>query len=174
MPGRSYAAGQRRWPAALAHMSLSVQVLRSHPVRFDDLHNEVLRVFNDACSVRTQRPVSQQGFCPPADVYFEGELDEIVVRLEVPGLDRDNISLLVDRRQLIVSGERRFPVGEGRSYQQVELDYGPFERRLRFTVDIDADRTTASYEHGILEVRLALAPGDRGICQVPIRTAETD
>ncbi len=136
----------------------------------DDIHREVLRVFADACTPRTQGLIGRRGYCPPADVFFEGSTEEVVVRLELPGVERDDINLLVDRRQLAVMGERLFPVAEGRTYQQVELDYGHFERRIRLNVDIDPDKTTASYEHGILEVRLALAHTETGVCRVPIRS----
>lgn len=139
----------------------------------DDIHNEVLRVFNDACSVRAQRPATQRGYCPPADVFYEGDTGEIVIRLEVPGMVQDDIQLFVDRRQILVRGEREFPVAASRSYQQVELDYGPFERRLRLTVDIDPDKTTAVYENGILEVHLTLQQRDREVAQIPI-TSERD
>ena len=136
----------------------------------DDFENEVLRVFNDACSARTQRPVTHRGYCPPADVYFESDSGQIIVRFEVPGLDRSEINLLVDRRQVVVRGERRFPRASNRSYQQVELDYGPFERRLRLAVDIDPDNTAATYDNGILEVRLALAQREHEVSQIPIRS----
>ena len=136
----------------------------------DDLENEVLRVFNDACSARAQRPVTHRGYCPPADVYFESDSGQIIVRFEVPGLDRSEINLLVDRRQVVVRGERRFPRASNRSYQQVELDYGPFERRLRLAVDIDPDNTAATYDNGILEVRLALAQREHEVSQIPIRS----
>ena len=136
----------------------------------DDIDSEVLRVFNDVCSVRAQRPVTHRGYCPPADVFYEADSDEIVVRLELPGLERDAIDLLVDSRQIVVRGERRFPVAQGRSYQQVELDYGPFERRLRLAVDVDPDDTHATYEAGILEVRLRLARQKRGVAQIKIRS----
>ena len=56
-------------------------------------------------------------------------------------------------------GERTFPTREGRVYQQVEMDYGPFERRVRLMIDVDPDVTTATYEAGILEVRLNHSPG---------------
>ena len=140
----------------------------------DDLENEVLRVFNDACSARAQRPVTHRGYCPPADVYFESESGQIVVRFEVPGVDREEINLLVDRRQVVVRGERRFPRAATRSYQQVELDYGPFERRLRLAVDIDPDNTTASYDNGILEVHLALAQREHEVSQIRIRSERDD
>jgi HSP20 family protein len=139
-------------------------------VSIDDLENEVLRVFNDACSARTQRPVTHRGYCPPADVFYESDTGQIVARFELPGMERDEINLFVDSRQVIVRGERRFPRAANRSYQQVELDYGPFERRLRLAVDIDPDNTTATYDNGILEVRLALATRERAVSQIPIRS----
>lgn len=139
----------------------------------DQLHRELLKVFADACTPRAPRPIGKHGYCPPADVFYESASDEVVVRFELPGLERDEINLFVDRRELTVRGERRFPVAEGRSYQQVELDYGTFERRIRLGVDVDPDKTTASYGHGILEVRLALAPVTSTTCQVPI-TSERD
>jgi HSP20 family protein len=103
-------------------------------------------------------------------VYFESDSGQIIVRFEVPGLDRSEINLLVDRRQVVVRGERRFPRASNRSYQQVELDYGPFERRLRLAVDIDPDNTAATYDNGILEVRLALAQREHEVSQIPIRS----
>jgi len=134
----------------------------------DDLHREVLRVFADACTPRSQRPLGKLGYCPPADVFYEAQTDEVVVRFELPGVDRNEIDLFVDRRQLVISGERRFPVAPGRSYQQVEIDYGPFDRRIRLGVDIDPDRTSATYEQGVLEVRLALADEASTACHIPI------
>ena len=134
----------------------------------DDLHRELLRVFADACTPRAPRPIGKHGYCPPADVFYEAAGDEVVVRFELPGLERDEINLFVERRELLVRGERRFPVAESRSYQQVELDYGSFERRIRLGVDIEPDRTVATYDHGILEVRLALAPVEATTRQVPI------
>lgn len=122
----------------------------------DDLHSDVLRAFDDICAVRGRQQRGGSGFRPLADAFYEDASRQVVVRFELPGMDRDEISLLVDRRQLTVRGDRRFPVGEGRVYQQVEMDYGPFERRIRLTVDVDPEATTATYEAGVLEVRLTL------------------
>ena len=135
----------------------------------EDIHQEVLRVFADACTRRTAQ-LTSHGYCPAADVYYESATDEVVVRFELPGVERDEITLLVDSRQIVVKGERGFPVAEGRSYQQVELDYGPFERSIRLGADIDPDKAVASYDHGILEVRLALVRGPRGACKINIQT----
>ena len=133
----------------------------------DDLHSEVLRAFNDVCVPHGRQHVSRGGFCPLADAFLEEGGDEIVVRFELPGMSREDIQLYVERRSLMVRGERAFPGSERRVYQQVEMDYGPFERRIRLTVDVDPDATAATYEAGILEVRLKLVqhPGAR---QIPI------
>ena len=81
----------------------------------DDLHNEVLRAFNDSACRARPAARGASGFSPPADAFYEEEPRQIVVRFELPGVERDDISLLVDRRELVVRGERRFPAGEGAS-----------------------------------------------------------
>jgi len=139
-------------------------------VDLDRMHNEVLRAFNDSCVVATRHQYRGRGFRPPADAYFEEDSREIVVRFELPGMTLESIELLVDRRELVVRGERAFPTREGRVYQQVEMDYGPFERRVRLMVDVDPEVTTATYEAGVLEVRLTLTERDPGARKIDIQT----
>jgi len=138
-------------------------------VEFESFHDEVLRVFNDVCVPRGRQRSPAAGFCPPADVYFEEPTNEIVVRLELPGMERDDIQLYVERRQITARGRREFPSGEGRVYQQVEMDYGAFERRIRLAVDIDVNGTRATYDGGILEVRLPLLTQEGKTQQIPIK-----
>ena len=135
----------------------------------EKLHNEVLRAFNDSCVIAT-RQFSGGGFRPLADAYFEEDTREIVVRFDLPGMAMEDIELLVDRRELVVRGERAFQTREGRIYQQVEMDYGPFERRVRLMVDVDPEVTTAIYEAGILELRLILTPQEKGARKIDITT----
>ena len=71
-------------------------------------------------------------------------------------------------------GERRFPGGERRVYQQVEMDYGTFERRVRLMVDVDPESTTATYEAGVLEVRLTLVDADKHARKIEITTIEDE
>ena len=140
----------------------------------EKLHNEVLRAFNDSCVIATRQQYRGRGFRPAADAYFEEDTREIVVRFDLAGMVMSDIELLVDRRELIVRGERTFPTREGRVYQQVEMDYGPFERRVRLMVDVDPDVTTATYEAGVLEVRLTLTERDQGARKIDIRTGGGD
>ncbi len=137
---------------------------------FEKMHNEVLRAFNDSCVIATRQQYRGRGFQPAADAFFEEDTREIVVRFELAGMALDEIELYVDRRELVVRGERGFPTGEGRVYQQVEMDYGPFERRVRLMVDVDPEVTTATYESGILEVRLTLTEREAGARKIDIQT----
>ncbi len=141
---------------------------------FDKMQDEVLRAFNDSCVISTRQQYRGRGFRPAADAFFEEGTHEIVVRFQLPGLERDDIELLSDRRELVVRGERRFPGGERRVYQQVEMDYGPFERRVRLMVDVDPESTTATYEAGVLEVRLTLVDADKRARKIEITTIEDE
>lgn len=142
-------------------------------MEIDDLHSEVLRAFDDICAVRGRQQRGASGFRPLADAFYEESSRQIVVRFELAGIERDEIQLTVDRRELAVRGDRRFPAGEGRIYQQVEMDYGPFERRIRLTVDVDPDETSATYEAGVLEVRLTLVERE-GARQIKINAEAAD
>lgn len=133
-------------------------------------HDEILRAFNETCVIATRTLYRGRGFRPAADAFYEEDTGQIVVRFELPGLTLDDIELLVERRELVVRGERPFPNRENRVYQQVEMDYGPFERRLRLMVDVDPEATQATYEAGILEVRLSLAQREGGPRRIPIQT----
>ena len=139
----------------------------------EKLHSEVLRAFNESCAMAVRQPYGGRGFRPAADAYFEEDTREIVVRFELPGMAMGDIELLVDRRELVVRGERAFPTREGRVYQQVEMDYGVFERRVRLLVDVDPDVSTAMYEAGVLEVRLTLSERE-GARKIDITTGGGD
>jgi HSP20 family protein len=97
-------------------------------------------------------------FCPPtieplADVYDNGA--EVVVLIELAGLNAEQVDIRVEGRTLIFSGARQ-PKDEhsGRRYSQMEICYGPFERRLLLPAEVDADKTKAGYNEGLLEIVL--------------------
>jgi len=60
-------------------------------------------------------------------------------------------------RVLVVAGERRRPKVSGR-YQQMEVEYGPFQRRISLAEPVDTAAATARYERGLLTVVLPIAP----------------
>jgi len=137
-------------------------------VDYDRMHGDILRAFADSCAIASRQRYFGGRYSPAADAFFDERTRELVARFELPGVSLEEIELLVDRRELVVRGERSFVTAEGRVYQQVEMDYGPFERRVRITVDVDPEATTATYEAGILEVRMALAERGGGARRIDI------
>ena len=101
---------------------------------------------------------SQTGFSPHVDVYYceRGEEPRAVVVAELPGVDADSITLEVSGRDLVISGERALQETDGRVYQQMEIERGPFKRVVELGADVVAESAQASYDDGILRVELPL------------------
>jgi len=93
---------------------------------------------------------------PPVDIY-ETEAKEIVLKIDLPGLKRDDIDLTVENSTLTIRGERRQDevVPEDR-YHRVERLHGAFSRSFTLPNTVDGGRTRADYRDGVLTVTLPL------------------
>ena len=108
------------------------------------------------------------GFSPNVDVYYCGDPQRAVVKVELSGIELAQVSIEVSGRQLAISGERPVQETEGRVYQQVEIPSGPFRRVVELQVDVDAEQARATYEDGTLRVELPLREATRTTRRVPI------
>lgn len=108
------------------------------------------------------------GFSPNVDVYYCGDPQRAVVKVDLAGIDLNDIGIEVSGRRLAIIGERHVQETEGRVYQQVEVPSGPFRRIVEFQVDVDADEAKATYEDGILRIELPLRDPAETTRQVPI------
>src|SRR4051812_29685063 len=113
-----------------------------------------------------------RGFSPNVDVYYCGDPQRAIVKVDVAGVDLADVSIEVSGRELVISGERPVQETEGRVYQQVEIDSGPFKRIVELQVDVDAERATATYEDGILRIELPLREQAESSRRVPIERGE--
>jgi HSP20 family protein len=113
-----------------------------------------------------------QAFRPNADVYYSKVDNAIFVKLELPGVDAEAVHLEVEDRLLRVSGQRIDRGQREKVYQQMEIFYGPFERRIMLPVEVDAQGAKAQYENGFLEIQLPLAPS-RESRRIPIDIKES-
>jgi HSP20 family protein len=114
----------------------------------------------------------QTGFSPRVDVYYSGEPPRAVVKAELAGVSLDTVSLEIVGRELVIRGERPVQETEGRVYQQVEIEAGPFRRVVELNADVVAEEARATYEDGVLRVELPLRSSGRASRHVPIETKE--
>jgi HSP20 family protein len=81
--------------------------------------------------------------------------DKIVVRLEAPGMDNEDFDIQVHDDYLVVQGEKQVEQEHKRGHYRItERAYGRFERAIPLPENVDADRATAKYRHGVLRVEL--------------------
>ena len=78
----------------------------------------------------------------------------------------------ISGRDLVISGERPVQETEGRVYQQVEIDSGPFRRIVELQVEVDPERAKATYEDGVLRIELPLREQTETSRRVPIERGE--
>jgi HSP20 family protein len=88
----------------------------------------------------------------PLDVMTTEEA--FIVTAYVPGVNPDNVEITFEGDDLSIQGE--FPQAEG-DFAKRELYRGTFERRITFNVPVNADAIEATYEHGVLTLRIPKA-----------------
>ncbi|KUI24967.1 heat-shock protein Hsp20 [Mycobacterium sp. IS-1742] len=95
------------------------------------------------------------GFNPAAEIAKDG--DDAVVRVELPGVDVDkDVTVEVDSGQLVIHGERRDERSEEKDGRTLrEMRYGSFRRSFRLPQHVTGDVVSASYDAGVLTVRVA-------------------
>lgn len=100
------------------------------------------------------RVKAEEGIISPAvDIYEEG--DDLVVKAELPGIDKENIEVKVTDDYITISGEKKKEEKvEKKDYYRYERSYGSFSRTFRLPVDVQTDKAKAKFDKGILEIRI--------------------
>jgi HSP20 family protein len=135
-----------------------MNIVRFDPFReMSALQDRVNRIFADAYSRREDDDLMTRGaWVPPVDIY-ENDKHELVIKAELPDVDRNDINLRVENNTLTISGEKKMETEvKENQYRRVERSYGPFSRSFTLPQTVDANNIGAEYKNGILTVRLPL------------------
>jgi HSP20 family protein len=97
-------------------------------------------------------PEEATTWAPPVDVAEE--IDKIVVKVEVPGMNENDLKVSFEDGLLTVSGERNFERKDDRNYHRIERTYGNFVRTFTLPRSVDVSKITANYVNGILEIEI--------------------
>jgi HSP20 family protein len=134
--------------------SLAPWKRKSHEVSpyRSDFENLVDRFFKES-AFPGDGLFSEKGWHPTVDVS-EGKRD-IVVKAELPGVDKDGIDISLDGRFLTIRGEKRQEKEEtDEHYQRVESSFGMFKRTVELPAEVDASKVDARYKNGVLKIKL--------------------
>ena len=132
---------------------------------FERMRREIDELFGD---VFERTGFRGRGFSPSVDVFYSDDPPRAVVRADLAGVIVEEVALEIRGRQLVIAGERRAEASEGRLFQQIEIEHGPFRRTVELGAEVVAAEARASYDDGILTVEVPLARIEQGTRRVPI------
>jgi HSP20 family protein len=120
-----------------------------------EVQNEVRRLFQELIHQpwATRSPSATTGWQPSCDIAETAEA--IIVEVEIPGVERQDVRIEVEGDVLHISGERHTTVEhQERHYSRIERSYGRFERHLRLPASVDREGIRAEFHAGILIITL--------------------
>ncbi len=120
----------------------------------DDLHWEMERLFHSLFNPKHPfHLLADRHWKPLTDVYEIS--DDVIIKVEIPGVEKKDISITLEGKQLIIRGARTNPHQKSCiTYHQMEINYGDFERTIMLPEAYDADRIVAELKEGFLYVRI--------------------
>jgi HSP20 family protein len=132
------------------------------------MRRELGDLFDDVWSRTGLTPRHRIGFRPRVDVYYCDQPPRAVVKADLAGVREEDVNLEVHGRRLRISGERRPSDTEGRVYQQIEIEHGPFACEVELEIEVDPEQAAASYSNGILRIELPVVRRRGKTTAVPI------
>jgi HSP20 family protein len=148
-------------------------IVRWEPLReLSSLQNEMNRLFNTAFDAPAApgNGGTMRRWVPAMDLLETA--DHFVLRADLPGMTQDDVKIELEDSTLTVSGERRSEHEDKQEgYYRVERAFGSFSRSLTLPKGIDADAVTASFENGVLEIRVP-KPEERKPRRISIAVGE--
>lgn len=111
-------------------------------------------LFENFAEMNGKEQLAAGSFVPPVDVYEDEQ--NLVLKLEVPGVNEDELNVSLENNVLTVSGERKFEKEEKEeNFHRIERRYGSFTRTFRLPTTVDGEKVDATYDKGILKITLA-------------------
>jgi HSP20 family protein len=119
------------------------------------IQEKMNQIFEDTFSrTRGREETFGKGLWTPAVDIYESD-EAVVVKAELPGLDREKIGVDVKDGILTLHGERKFEKDvKEENYHRIERSYGTFHRSFSLPSSVEQDRISARFKDGVLEVTL--------------------
>lgn len=127
----------------------------------EKLHSQLRRIHYEITQTSFYSYGGASMWRPPINV-LKSE-DKLIVCMDIPGVEKSNISVKAEDRRLLISGWRKFPEPketpppDGWNILAMEVDYGAFERVIELPEKINPEKVKAEYIDGVLWVTMPLA-----------------
>lgn len=109
-------------------------------------------------AVFSGEPMTSSAWVPAVDIYETNEKD-VVVKVEVPDMKREDIKVTFENNVLTIEGERNASDEvKNEQYHRIERRYGAFRRSFTLPASVDGAKVHATYQDGILKVTLPQRP----------------
>ncbi len=96
------------------------------------------------------------GYSVPTDVFHAD--DRLVIRMDLPGVDPDEVEVTVQENTLLINGRRRFPFEADKvRFTRRGTFYGDFTQRVSLGKGLDVEQIAARFDNGVLEVSIPYA-----------------
>jgi len=115
-----------------------------------DIQEEMNRLFDT--SLRRGRPAAATDYLASCDIYEEK--DKLVVRLDLPGLRKEEVKVTLQQSVLNIRGERKIETPKDAIVYTQERGAGTFTRAIQLPVPVDAGKIDANFRDGVLQVTL--------------------
>lgn len=102
---------------------------------------------------------TSHGMYPSVNVFQDG--DKVILKAEIPGVRKEDISIQIKENLITLTGNRKVEYPENASIHRMERRSHRFNRSMRLPLKVDADKSTAEYQDGILTVTLPQAESDK-------------
>jgi HSP20 family protein len=117
------------------------------------MQEQMERLFEMSRGCVLGEPLEEGIWQPPVDIYEDDR--EVVVKMEVPEVERQDIDVHIEDNSLIIRGERKLEREEAKhNYHRIERSYGPFRRTFTLPTSVDQNQISAVCDKGVLKVVL--------------------
>ena len=121
---------------------------------FSTIQDRINRLFRESYGPQIpEDALTTTSFAPPVDIYEDDH--NITLKMEVPGIDENDIDVRIENNTLTIQGERKIEKEEKEeNFRRVERQYGSFTRSFTLPSSVDTRQVSAHYDKGVLKINL--------------------
>jgi HSP20 family protein len=136
---------------------MTMAIVRWDPFRdLNAVQERVNRLFGDVYRAADDDVMRRGAWAPPVDIFDSGN-HELVIKAELPDMNKDEIEITVENSTLTLRGEKKMDSELKEDHcHRIERTYGAFSRTFSLPATIDTSKVAADYKNGVLTIKLPI------------------